>query len=106
MHTKILRGLGIRYAPTFDQPYSLKLELSGKLPSLHDTPPVPSKHLTRCLRNRVQASTTCFDLAPPPYTFFHTNVAILFSSPKISFIAIVRFATSLSSILTKIIPLY
>ena len=34
---------------------SLKLELAGKLPSLHDTPPAPSKHLTRCLRNRVQA---------------------------------------------------
>src|SRR5260370_19507176 len=25
------------------------------LPSLHDPPPAPSKHLTRCLRNRVQA---------------------------------------------------
>ena len=24
-------------------------------PSLHDPPPAPSKHLTRCLRNRVQA---------------------------------------------------
>src|SRR6266550_1687771 len=38
-----------------DQAHSLKLELAGKLPSLHDTPPAPSKHLTRCLRNRVQA---------------------------------------------------
>ncbi|MBX9773604.1 MAG: DNA cytosine methyltransferase, partial [Xanthobacteraceae bacterium] len=26
------------------------------LSSLHDPPPAPSKHLTRCLRNRVQAS--------------------------------------------------
>src|SRR5260370_34561481 len=42
--------------PLFDQPHSLKLELACKLPSLHDTPPVPSKHLTRCPRNRVQAS--------------------------------------------------
>src|SRR5579863_3621137 len=55
MHTEIVRGLGIRDAPLFDQPHSLKLELPGKLPSLHDPPPVPSKHLTRCLRNRVQA---------------------------------------------------
>jgi len=30
-------------------------KLAGKLPSLHDTPPAPPKHLTRCLRNRVQA---------------------------------------------------
>src|SRR5262249_36036358 len=34
----------------------LKLELRRELPSLHDPPPAPSKHLTRCLRNRVQAS--------------------------------------------------
>src|SRR5580700_4705213 len=57
MHTEILRGLRIRHAPLFDQPHSLKLELACKLPSLHDTPPVPSKHLTRCLRNRVQAKS-------------------------------------------------
>src|SRR5579863_3843991 len=56
MHTEIVRGLGIRDAPLFDQPHSLKLELARKLPSLHDPPPVPSKHLTRCLRNRVQAN--------------------------------------------------
>src|SRR5580658_5130934 len=56
MHSKVLRGLRIRHATLFDQPYSLKLELSRKLPSLHDPPPAPSKHLTRCLRNRVQAS--------------------------------------------------
>jgi hypothetical protein len=29
--------------------------LACKLPPLHDTPPAPSKHLTRCLWNRVQA---------------------------------------------------
>ena len=29
-------------------------------PSFHDAPPVPSKHLTRCLRNRVQATTRLF----------------------------------------------
>src|ERR1700688_3560168 len=56
MHTKVLRGLRIRDTPILDQPHSLKLELACKLPSLHDTPPVPSKHLTRCPRNRVQAS--------------------------------------------------
>ena len=55
MHTEIERGLRIRHAPLLDQPHSLKLELACKLPSLHDTPPVPSKHLTRCLRNRQQA---------------------------------------------------
>src|SRR5580692_3362240 len=58
MHTEILRGLRIRHAPLFDQPHRLKLELACKLPSLHDTPPVPSKHLTRCLRNRQQARLT------------------------------------------------
>src|ERR1700688_3183804 len=56
MHTKVLRGLRIRDTPILDQPHSLKLELACELPSLHDTPPVPSKHLTRCPRNRVQAS--------------------------------------------------
>src|SRR5580700_11441657 len=55
MHTKVLRGLRIRDTPILDQPNSLKLELPCKLPSLHDSPPVPSKHLTRCPRNRVQA---------------------------------------------------
>jgi 4-amino-4-deoxy-L-arabinose transferase-like glycosyltransferase len=55
MHTEIVRGLGIRDAPLFDQPHSLKLELPRKFPPLHDPPPVPLKHLTRCLRNRVQA---------------------------------------------------
>src|SRR5215211_1796403 len=56
MHTEIMRSLAIRHAPLFDQPHSLKLELACKLPSLHHAPPVPSKHLTRCLRNRVQAN--------------------------------------------------
>ena len=56
MHTKVLRGLRKRDAPLFDQPHSLKLELACKLPPLHDPPPVPSKHLTRCLRNQVQAN--------------------------------------------------
>src|SRR5258708_28389552 len=56
MHTEIVRGLRIGDAPLLDQPHSLKLELACKLPSLHDPPPVPLKHLTRCLRNRVQAS--------------------------------------------------
>src|ERR1700689_4693226 len=62
MHTKVFRGLSIRHASLFDQPHSLKLELACKLPSLHDTPPVPSKHLTRCLRNRQQARSASFCL--------------------------------------------
>src|SRR5712692_5723589 len=57
MYTQLLRGLHIRNAALLDQAHSLKLELAGKLPSLHDAPPVPSKYLTRCLRNRVQART-------------------------------------------------
>src|SRR6202020_97593 len=61
MHTKVFRGLSIRHASLFDQPHSLKLELACKLPSLHDTPPVPSKHLTRCPRNRVQAKKSLSD---------------------------------------------
>src|SRR5258708_22574103 len=56
MDTQVLRGLHIRHAAFLDQPHSLKLELARKLPSLHDPPPAPSKHLTRCLRNRVQAT--------------------------------------------------
>src|SRR6185436_8671488 len=58
MHTKVKRSLHIRHAAIPDQLHSLKLELAGKLPSLHDQPPVPLKHLTRCLRNRVQAILT------------------------------------------------
>src|SRR6202021_634732 len=58
MHPKVLRGLCKRNAPLLDQPHSLKLELLRKLPSLHDPPPAPSKHLTRCLRNRVQARSS------------------------------------------------
>src|SRR5215204_4138097 len=77
MHTEIMRSLAIRHAPLFDQPHSLKLELACKLPSLHHAPPVPSKHLTRCLRNRVQAingsvrlSTSCaFFLLPPIHRY-------------------------------------
>jgi len=55
MHTKVAPRLRIQYAAVLDQTYRLKLELSRKLPPLHDPPPVPPKHLTRCLRNRVQA---------------------------------------------------
>src|SRR5947209_17415297 len=55
MHPQVLRRLHIRHASIFDQAHSLKLELPRKLPPLHDAPPVPSKHQTRCLRNRVQA---------------------------------------------------
>ena len=43
-----------------DQPWKIMSEAldranASAIPSLHDTPPAPSKHLTRCLRNRVQA---------------------------------------------------
>src|ERR1700675_4618438 len=62
MHTKVLRGLRIRDAPILDQPHSLKLELACKLPSLHDTPPVPSKHLTRCTRNRGAGQSPGFEV--------------------------------------------
>src|SRR5712672_3403059 len=57
MNAQVLRCLPVRYASILDQAHSLKLELPCKLPSLHDPPPAPSKHLTRCLRNRVQASS-------------------------------------------------
>src|SRR5437588_10211056 len=60
MHTQILRGLPIGHAAILDQPNSLKLELTGKLPPLHHPPPVPSKHLTQCLQNRVQATPPDF----------------------------------------------
>src|SRR6476619_3967689 len=56
VNVQVLRRLHIGHASIFDQAHGLKLELSRKLPSLHDPPPAPSKHLTRCLRNRVQAT--------------------------------------------------
>src|SRR4051812_9850217 len=56
MHAQVLRCLPVGYASILDQAHSLKLELPRKLPSLHGPPPAPSKHLTRCLRNRVQAT--------------------------------------------------
>src|SRR5215469_2643198 len=58
VNVQVLRRLHIGHASILDQAHGLKLELSRKLPSLHDPPPAPSKHLTRCLRNRVQASLT------------------------------------------------
>src|SRR5262249_49075464 len=64
VNVQVLRCLHIGHASVLDQAHSLKLELASKLPSLHDPPPVPSKHLTRCLRNRVQAS--CRVPAGPP----------------------------------------
>src|SRR4029450_5018993 len=69
MHAEVLRCLHIGYARILDQAHRLKLELSRKLPSLHDPPPAPSKHLTRCLRNRVQASfcgAIQHTVLPPP----------------------------------------
>jgi hypothetical protein len=44
--------VGPEYSDQLDR---LKLELACKSSSLYDQPPVPLKHLTQCLRNRVQA---------------------------------------------------
>src|SRR5258705_13833604 len=60
VNVQVLRRLHIGHASILDQAHGLKLELSRKLPSLHDPPPAPSKHLTRCLRNRVQAKSLLF----------------------------------------------
>jgi transposase InsO family protein len=46
---------GARSTPIHDQTHRLKLELPCKPPPLHLAPPVPSKHLTQCLKNRGQA---------------------------------------------------
>src|ERR1700755_34585 len=56
MHLQVFGRRSIRDPAILDQAHSLKLELSRNLPPLHDAPPAPSKHLTRCLRNRVQAN--------------------------------------------------
>src|SRR5947208_9542037 len=40
MHVQVLRSLHIGHASLLDQAHSLKLELAGKLPSLHDPPPL------------------------------------------------------------------
>src|SRR5262249_27783788 len=58
VNVQVLRRLHIGHASILDQAHGFKLELSRKLPSLHDPPPAPSKHLTRCLRNRVQATAS------------------------------------------------
>src|SRR3954470_23414633 len=70
MHAEVLRCLPVRHASILDQAHSLKLELPRKLPSLHDPPPAPSKHLTRCLRNRVQAKL----MKAGAHVFFSTRL--------------------------------
>jgi hypothetical protein len=77
---EIVRGLGKRNASLFDQPHRLKLELACKLPPFHDSPPVPSKHLTRCLRNRVQAKRGGFFHAMSVLTRSHYWAMILRAS--------------------------
>ena len=52
VNTHVPRRLHKRNAPIPDQAHRLKLELACELPPLRDP---TSKHLTRCLRNRVQA---------------------------------------------------
>jgi hypothetical protein len=55
VHAQVAGGLRHLHTALRDQFDSLKLELACKSPSFHGPPPVPSKHLTRCLRNRGQA---------------------------------------------------
>src|SRR5260221_10402507 len=55
VNPQIARGLRDTSPTLLDQLHRLEPEFSRKLPSLHDPPPVPAKHLTRCLRNRQQA---------------------------------------------------
>src|SRR5262249_3942028 len=66
VNVQVLRRLHIGHASILDQAHGLKLELSRKLPSLHDPPPAPSNHLTRCLRNRVQANMLVAAITIPP----------------------------------------
>jgi hypothetical protein len=60
MHTKIMRGLRHRNPALPDQLDRFQLELARKLPSFHSPPPVPQKHLTRCLRNRQQLNPSFY----------------------------------------------
>src|SRR5437867_10542856 len=79
------RAIGKARAGVVGGAHSLKLELAGKLPSLHDPPPAPSKHLTRCLRNRVQAtfvkfSDKCFSVllrACPPVLLVKRSLIVV-----------------------------
>jgi hypothetical protein len=57
VNAQVLRRLLLRDAALLDQPNCLKLELACELPTLlHGPPPAPLNTLTRCLRNRVQAT--------------------------------------------------
>src|SRR5690606_5302792 len=56
MQIQIAGGLRHRNAPILHQPHCLKLELAAELPSSHSHSPVPSNTLSRCPRNRQQAS--------------------------------------------------
>src|SRR5260370_24608183 len=76
MHTEIVRCLRIRHASLFDQPHRLKLELACKLPPFHDSPPVPSKHLTRCQPNRVQANSSYVLLGRSFYYYLAKRVGV------------------------------
>src|SRR5947207_15182407 len=79
VNVQVLRCLHIRHASILDQAHGLKLELPRELPSLHDPPPAPSKHLTRCLRNRVQASTIIFS---PTFSVAFSNSSNSTSNPR------------------------
>src|SRR5437879_2748186 len=76
VNVQVLRRLLIGHASILDQAHSLKLELPDKLPSLHDPPPAPSKHLTRCLRNRVQAISMILWFAVPENDQAATGVGL------------------------------
>src|SRR4051812_46377040 len=69
VNVQVLRRPPIGHASILDQAHRLKLELPRKLPSLHDPPPAPSKHLTRCLRNRVQATMPVFRAAQTSFWY-------------------------------------
>src|SRR6266481_2844529 len=58
VHTQIARGLRNTHPAFPNQPDSLKLVLSRKSPSLHDPPPVPSKHLI-LLSHKVAGYSGC-----------------------------------------------
>jgi len=61
-HTQIPGGLRNTHPTIPDQPHSLLLEFSRKLRSFHNQPPILSKPLSQCPRNRQQASLVAEEL--------------------------------------------
>ena len=77
VNTEVFRCLNIGYASILDQTHCLKLELSRKLPSLHDHPPVPLKHSTRCLRTgcRPWILPQRYVMLAPPFSNYESEMA-------------------------------